>query len=540
VVPIDDARAVLEQALNRRTIAVISHPDAGKSTLTEALLLHAAAITEAGAVHAKPGRRGTTSDWMTLEQERGISVSSAAVQFTHAGAIINLIDTPGHADFSEDTYRVLTAVDSVIMLIDAAKGLESQTMKLFDVAKRRGIPILSVINKWDRPGRDALSLMDEIAQRTGMSPTPVNWPIGESGNFLGLLDVAAMTAQTFSRTAHGAQIAQPVTLDRPTAERRFSHDWINAVDEADLLQAAGLRHDESTFLKGASTPVFFAAAVHNIGVGAILDALARFAPHPHGRIDDGGRARPVDSSFSATVFKVQSGTDRAHHDRLAFLRVCSGRFERGMQATHTRTGRPFSLKYAQQVFGRTRTGIDEAWPGDVIGLVNASALQPGDTLAIDPTLTYPRLPRFTPEHFRVIRPMDASRRKQLQRALDELDEEGVVQVLYSDLRGPHSPILGAVGPLQYDVVEHRMDDEFHTPISLEPLPFTIARATDARTAELLRSSSDVEFVHRSNGQYLALFTTPYRLRALQSNHPTATLEPLDASTDPHLSGAVGA
>lgn len=528
---------VLKQALGRRTIAVISHPDAGKSTLTEALLLHAAAISEAGAVHAKPGRRRTTSDWLAIEQERGISVSSAALQFEHDDTVINLIDTPGHADFSEDTYRVLTAVDSVIMLVDAAKGLETQTMKLFDVAKKRRIPIITVINKWDRPGRNALELIDEISTRTGMVPTPLNWPVGESGNFLGLLDVESKVVSTFVRTTHGTKIAQATEHAACSAERELGRDWIVARDEVDLLEATGLEHDVSNFLTGKSTPVLFAAAVHNIGVGAILETISRYAPPPQARPDQQGRLHPTDGPFSAIVFKVQSGMDRAHHDRLAFLRVCSGKFERGMQVTHSRTGRPFAMKYVQQVFGQARSSVDTAWPGDVIGLVNAAALRPGDSLTIDGDVEYPRLPRFAPEHFRSIRPVDSSRRKQFHRALDELDQEGVVQVLYSPRRGPQSPILGAVGPLQFEVVQHRMEQDFSCPIRLDALPFTIARHTDADTAEVLGSYGDIEFVQRPTGEHLALFVTPYRLRHVQVNHPSALLEPLDAGSDSQFVGA---
>ena len=368
------ARDVVQQAARRRTFAVISHPDAGKSTLTEALALHARVIGQAGAVHGKAGRRGTVSDWMDMERDRGISITSAALQFEYGDAVINLLDTPGHADFSEDTYRVLTAVDAAVMLIDAAKGLEAQTMKLFAVCRHRGIPVLTVVNKWDRPGKDALELMDEIHDRTGLTPTPLTWPVGIAGDFRGVLDRSDGTYRRFTRTAGGATIAPEETLPADAAAEREGEAWEQAVEEVDLLAETSGEHDQSLFLDGVTTPVLFASAVSNFGVGALLDTLVGLAPPPSGQPDVDGAPRELTDPFSAFVFKVQAGMDTAHRDRLAFIRICSGVFERGMVVTHAGTGRPFATKYAQHVFGRERESIDRAYPGDVVGLVNAAAL----------------------------------------------------------------------------------------------------------------------------------------------------------------------
>lgn len=524
-----DNLQTLEQALRRRTIAVISHPDAGKSTLTEALLLHAQAIGEAGAVHGKAGRRKTVSDWMEMEKARGISISSAAIQFEHNGTVINLVDTPGHSDFSEDTYRVLSAVDCAIMLVDASKGLEVQTMKLFDVCRKRKIPIITMINKWDRPGLEALALMDEIESRTQLLATPVNWPVGRAGDFRGLLNVQNYTLTTFTRTPGGSTVASEEELSTQAAREVAGADWDAASEEASLLALDGHTHDEALFLSGQSSPVLFGAAVHNIGVRALLDIIVSAAPSAEARYDATGTPRPVNSAFSGFVFKVQSGMDAAHRDRLAFIRVCSGVFERGMTATHAQTKRPFATKYAQQLFGRDRETVDVAWPGDIVGLVNANALRPGDTLYAGDAVEYPPLPHFAPEHFRSVRAVDSSRHKQFNRGITQLELEGVIQVLRSERRG-QTPILGAVGPMQFDVLDDRMKNEFHCPISLEPLPYAVARATTAATASQLEHSNDAEFVTRSDGTLIALVSTIWRLRAIHRKNPEFVFDSLDSGT----------
>ena len=524
---VDNLR-VLDEALHRRTIAVISHPDAGKSTLTEALLLHAHAIGEAGAIHGKAGRRATVSDWMAMEKERGISISSAAIQFTHRDTIINLVDTPGHADFSEDTYRVLAAVDAAIMLVDASKGLEAQTMKLFEVCKRRGIPLITMINKWDRPGGDALALMDEIEKRTGLFPTPLTWPVGESGDFQGLLDCDTGDYLKFQRTAGGATIAGEELLSAEQAAEVAGVSWETAVDEAGLLREEGHIHDESLFLSAASTPVLFGAAALNIGVRQLLDTLVDFAPAAESRTDTSGTRRPVNTTFSGFVFKVQSGMDSNHRDRVAFVRVCSGVFQRGMMVTHEPSGRPFATKYAQQMFGKDRETVDMAWPGDIVGLINATALRPGDTLFAGDPVVFPPMPRFQPEHFRAARSTDSSKHKQFRKGIEQLDHEGVIQVLHSDRRGDQTPILAAVGPMQFEVVVERMKNEYRAPIAFDALPYTVARATNAESAKHLAKQSSMEIATTSDGRLIALFANEWKLRTLQREHPEYVLDSISA------------
>ena len=517
------------QAGRRRSFAVISHPDAGKSTLTEALALHAHALNRAGAVHAKDGRKGTVSDWMDIERERGISITSAALQFTYRDTVINLVDTPGHADFSEDTYRVLSAVDAAVMLVDAAKGLEVQTMKLFEVCKHRNIPIITVINKWDRAGKDVLDLMDEIQDRTGLQPAPLNWPVGISGDFRGVLDMATGDYLKFTRTDGGATVAAEEHLSADAAQALEGEAWRQAVEESDLIVATGAGVDPEGFLAATSTPVMFGSAVLNFGVRFLLDTLVDLAPAPSARLDADGIPRPIDSPFSAFVFKVQAGMDVAHRDRLAFVRICSGTFERGMIVTHSGTSRPFATKYAQQVMGRERTSIDRAFPGDVVGLVNANALRVGDTLFIDEPVTFPPIPSFSPEHFAVARAKDTSRYKQFRRGIEQLDHEGVVQILRSDLRGDQAPVLAAVGPMQFEVAEHRMAHEFNSPISLDRLGYSLARRTDAEGRDRLRGQRAVEVLSRSDGVLLAVFSDRWRLQSVERDLKDIVLAPLVVS-----------
>ncbi|MFO7689686.1 MAG: peptide chain release factor 3 [Cryobacterium sp.] len=523
------------EARRRRTFAVISHPDAGKSTLTEALLLHARAITTAGATHGKAGRRGTVSDWMAMEQARGISVTSAAIQFEYQGAVINLVDTPGHADFSEDTYRVLSAVDAAVMLVDASKGLEPQTMKLFEVCKQRGIPVITVINKWDRPGATALELMDEIKDRTGLLPTPLTWPVGIAGDLRGVLDRREEDFVRFVRTPGGATAAAEERVTAAAAAVEQGEAWNVATEESDLLHAEFQDHDQALFLDGQTTPVLFCAAVLNFGVQQLLDTLVEFAPSAEARVDVVGDRRPVNSSFSGFVFKVQSGMNSNHRDHVAFVRVCSGVFHRGMVVTHAATGRPFATKYAQQLFGRERTVVDEAWPGDIVGLVNASALRVGDSLFdVDP-VAFPPMPLFSPEHFRAVRPRDTSKHKQFRRGIDQLDHEGVIQVMRSEIRGGQAPVLGAVGPMQFEVVEERMTHDFGAAIRMEELPYQVARRTDRTSMEVLQRARQVEVLTRTDGTLVALFSTPWRLAALVRENPELVLDDLATAADPAYS-----
>ncbi len=427
----------IAEAERRRTFAIISHPDAGKTTLTEKFLLYSGAVQEAGSVHAREGRRSARSDWMELEQQRGISISSTVMQFPYGDHIMNLLDTPGHRDFSEDTYRVLSAVDAVVMVLDAAKGIEAQTLKLFQVCRSRNLPVITFLNKYDRPGRNPLELLDEIEKQIQLRPTPVTWPVGDGQDFRGLIDRRTGTYTKFTRTARGSSAAVEETSDLAEASAagsvEHSQAWKTALDECSLLDAIGADVDLPSFLAGQSTPVFVGSALTNFGVRLLLDAVIDMAPSPSPRVDRDDVPRALDSPFSAFVFKVQANMDPSHRDRIAFARICSGRFERGMSVTNQRTGRDLTTKYATTAFGPDRETVDEAFPGDVVGLVNASGVQLGDTLFdagyAGLSVEFPPIPRFSPEVFARARPLDNGRFKQFRKGLAQLDEEGVVQVL---------------------------------------------------------------------------------------------------------------
>jgi peptide chain release factor 3 len=484
---------VVSEAARRRTFAIISHPDAGKTTLTEKFLLYSGAVAEAGAVKARAGRRRATSDWMALEQQRGISITSTVLQFSYRHHVMNLLDTPGHRDFSEDTYRVLAAADAAVMVLDVAKGVEAQTLKLFEVCRARSVPVITFLNKYDRPGRDPLELLDEIEQLIGLRPTPATWPVGIPGDFRGVLVRRTGIFVRYTRTARGATAAPEETVEAERAAAEEGPAFAHAQDACALLDAVGADVDPESFLAGESSPLFVGSALTNFGVRHLLDAVVDLAPGPSARADRDGHFRPLEGPFSGFVFKVQANMDPAHRDRLAFLRVCSGRFERGMTVTRESTGRSFATKYATSVFGADRDTIDEAYPGDVIGLVNATDLRIGDTLYVSEPVAYPAIPSFAPELFTQARPRDTSRFKQFRRGLAQLEEEGAIQVLRDDHTGDASPILAAVGTMQFDVVVHRLEHEYGAPTEL--------------TSTLL-----------------ALFETPYRLERLRGDHPDWTLD----------------
>ncbi|WP_035009483.1 peptide chain release factor 3 [Corynebacterium jeikeium] len=541
------------EASRRRTFAVIAHPDAGKSTLTEALALHAHMIKEAGAVHGKAGRKSTVSDWMDMEKDRGISIASSALQFEYAPEghdgepfMINLVDTPGHADFSEDTYRVLSAVDAAVMLIDGAKGLEPQTLKLFRVCKARGLPIVTVVNKWDRPGRSPLELVDEIVNEIQLQPTPLFWPVGEAGDFRGLArindDGEAEEYIHFLRTAGGSTIAPEEHYNPEQAAEREEDVWETAAEEVELLAADGALHDQELFLECTTSPLIFASAMLNFGVHQILDTLCALAPAPAGRDSDpkvleaaaGGNSVAVDEhrdptdDFSGVVFKVQAGMDRNHRDSLAFMRVVSGVFERGMQVTHAQSGRSFSTKYALTVFGRTRATVEAAYPGDIVGLVNAGSLAPGDTIYAGKKVQFPPMPQFAPEHFRTLRAKSLGKYKQFRKALEQLDSEGVVQILRNDARGDANPVMAAVGPMQFEVMQARMDVEYNVETVADPVPYSVARRTDAESAPVLAKQRGVEIFTRTDGELIALFGDKWKLAFVEKEHPELTMETLVA------------
>jgi peptide chain release factor 3 len=521
-------RAAVDEGARRRTFAIISHPDAGKTTLTEKFLLYAGALGEAGAVKARAGRRSATSDWMEMEQKRGISISSTALQFPYRDHVFNLLDTPGHRDFSEDTYRVLAAVDAVVMVLDSAKGIEPQTLKLFEVCRSRNLPVISFLNKFDRPGRDALELLDEIETQIGLRPTPATWPVGLSGDFRGVIDRRTEHFTRFTRTARGGTIAPEEDVDPQRAAAEEGSAWDRAVDECGLLEAIGADVDMPSFLAGESTPVFVGSALTNFGVRHVLDAIVDLAPPPPPRHDADGHPRELHTDCSAFVFKVQANMDRSHRDRIAFVRICSGTFERGMVLTCERTGRPFATKYASTVFGAERTTVDLAYPGDVVGLVNATDLHIGDTLFETTPVRFPPIPRFSPEVFASARPIDTGKAKQFRRGLAQLDEEGVVQVLRDPDMGDAAPVLAAVGQLQFEVFANRLDVEFNAPIEVLSAPYESIRLTDSTSADRLRRIGGIRVLRRGDGQLVALFESRYRLQRLLADEPELTLDPIVA------------
>ena len=516
--------AIVQEAGRRRTFAIISHPDAGKTTLTEKLLLYGGQISEAGAVHAKKTRRAATSDFMEIERKRGISVSSTVLRFTHEGIVFNLLDTPGHHDFSEDTLRVLAAADAAVMLLDAAKGVEPQTLRLFEVARARGIPLLTFVNKYDRPGMEPLAMLDHIESVLGVTPVAATWPVGLPGDFRGVVDRATGSFHRFTRSAGGATEAAEEILDADAARAREGDAWDVAHDELELIGAAGAEFDAEAFSVGLMTPVFFGSAVSNFGVGLLLDALETHAPAPRGRVTTTGDRRPLDAPFSALVFKVQANMDPRHRDRVAFMRVASGRFDRGMRAINARTGKPFALSHAHEVFGDERAVLDEAFPGDVVGVVNAADLRVGDTLYVDEPVEFPPIPTLAPEHFVTVRNRDTARHKQFHRGIEQLGEEGVVHVLRRDPVADPTPVLAGVGPLQFDVAIDRLQREFGATVGVDPAPWAVARRTDSEGADVIRRTGQGEVLFRVDGTPLAVFTSEWRLNRFMQEHPGVTLD----------------
>jgi peptide chain release factor 3 len=528
-----DATA-LHEATSRRTFAIISHPDAGKTTLTEKFLLYSGAVQEAGAVHAREGRRSSRSDWMEIEQQRGISISSTVLQFPYRHHTVNLLDTPGHRDFSEDTYRVLAAVDAVVMVLDAAKGIESQTLKLFQVCRARNLPVLTFLNKYDRPGREPLELLDEIEAQIDLRPTPVTWPVGSGDEFRGVVDRRTGMYTRFTRTARGASAALEEDVPLAEASAEGGRAWNAAMDELGLLEAIGADVDMPSFLAGESTPVFVGSALTNFGVRKLLDAVIDLAPAPSPRTDVRDEPHPLDAPFSAFVFKVQANMDPSHRDRIAFARICSGTFERGMSVTNSRTGRDMTTKYATTAFGADRETVELAYPGDVVGLVNASGVLIGDTLYgagyAGGVVEFPQLPRFAPEVFARARPLDNGKAKQFRKGLEQLDEEGVVQVLRDPDMGDTENVLAAVGQLQFEVFAHRLGSEFGAPTEIVSAPYQAIRLTDKKSADRLRQIGGIRILTRGDGALVALFENKYRLQRLMSDEPELMLEPILADT----------
>jgi peptide chain release factor 3 len=479
----------------RRTFAIISHPDAGKTTLTEKLLLFGGAIQLAGQVKAKRDRRSTRSDWMAIERERGISVVTSVMTFEYEGLVFNLLDTPGHEDFSEDTYRTLTAVDSAVMVIDAAKGIEPRTRKLFEVCRLRDIPIITFINKMDRESRDAFDLIDEIEKTLALDTAPITWPVGRGRDFVGTIDVATGGVRLLDGDAGAVGTLREMTVPE-IAELNPGLDAAALADELDLVRQACKRFDLQAFGEGHMTPVFFGSALKNFGVGDLLNALGAIAPAPRAQQSDKRVVTATEPGMSAFVFKIQANMDPNHRDRIAFARLCSGRLIRGMKVRQVRTGRSISLQAPQFFFAQDRALADEAHAGDVVGIPNHGTLRIGDTLTEGEDFNFLGVPSFAPEILRRVRLPDAMKAKKLKQALQELAEEGVAQVFRPVDGSP--ALVGVVGPLQLDVLKARLAGEYGLSIEWDVSQFQLARWIKAGERKVLdrfttsRSSSIAE------------------------------------------------
>lgn len=523
------APATLQEAVEqRRNFAIISHPDAGKTTLTEKLLLYGGAIHEAGAVKARRAQRHATSDWMEMEQQRGISITSTVLQFDYRDYIINLLDTPGHQDFSEDTYRTLAAADNAVMLEDAAKGLEPQTRKLFEVCRMRSLPIFTFFNKMDRPSRDPLELMDEIEKELGLQTYAVNWPIGTGDRFKGVFDRRTQQFHLFERTAHGSKKAASVVLDLgdPRVEDLIDQDlYYQFKDELEVLEELGPELDLEAVHAGQMTPVFFGSAVTNFGVQLFLDAFLEYALKPAPRRSTLGEIEPTHPEFSGFVFKLQANMDPKHRDRVAFIRVCSGKFEKDMVVNHARSGKSIRLSHPQKLFGQGRQSLDEAYPGDVIGLNNPGMFAIGDTIYLGKKLEYDGIPCFSPELFAYLKNPNPSKFKQFHKGVSELQEEGAVQIMHSVDDFRRDPILAAVGQLQFEVVQFRLQNEYNVETLLDPLPYSVARWVLGGWEALEKAGRlfNTVTVKDQWGRPVLLFRNEWNCQQVEGEHPALQL-----------------
>ena len=519
--------ALAEAVARRRNFAIISHPDAGKTTLTEKLLLYGGAIQQAGAVKAKGEQRKVTSDWMELEKQRGISITSTVLQFDYAGNTINLLDTPGHQDFSEDTYRTLAAADNAVMLEDAAKGLEPQTRKLFEVCRMRQIPIFTFINKMDRPGREPLELLDEIEQQLGLACWPVNWPIGSGDRFRGVIDRRSHNLILFQRAERGrASEEKTLSVQQARETGAVEAELLDqALEELELLEGAGADLDLELVHGGELSPVFFGSAMTNFGVRPFLDAFLELAQRPAARPSTAGVIEPIRPGFSGFVFKLQANMDPRHRDRVAFVRVCSGKFEKDMTVQHARTGRAIRLSRPQKLFGQDREVVDDAYPGDVIGLNNPGMFAIGDTLYVGPRIEYEGIPCFTPELFAWLRNPNPSAFKSFRKGVNELREEGAVQILYDIDESKRDPILAAVGQLQLEVVQYRLEHEYGVQTRLEPLGFSVARWVLGGwpALEQVGRIFNCKTVRDAWNRPVLLFKNDWNLGQLRDDHPDLEL-----------------
>ncbi len=522
----NDRQQLKEQIEKRRTFAIISHPDAGKTTLTEKLLLFGGAIRLAGSVKGRKAKKFATSDWMEIEKQRGISVTSSVMEFSYKNYQINILDTPGHQDFSEDTYRTLTAADSAVMLIDAAKGVEPQTIKLFEVCRMRGIPIFTFINKMDRQGKEPLELLEELEEVLGIRSHPMNWPVGMGSDFKGIYDRVHQRLELFSaeeaegkRTfVEGGEEGVESAAIRDALEPSF---YEKLCEDVSLLDIAGDPFDPDKILHGQLTPVFFGSAITNFGVQAFLDEFIELAPHPQPRKSNIGMIDPLETPFSGYIFKIQANMNPAHRDRLAFLRVCSGKFERGMSVHHTRLGKQIKLAQPQQFMAQDRNIIEEAYPGDIIGLFDPGIFQIGDTLCMKGEFQYEKLPDFSPEFFAKVSARNALRHKQFHKGINQLIEEGAIQLYRTFMHGAEELIIGAVGELQFEVFEYRMNAEYGVDLIMQRLPYQFARwvVGDGVTPQQLSSSTSV-CVKDGQDRLVVLFENDFAMRWLIDKYPS--------------------
>ncbi len=528
--------SLAEAVERRRNFAIISHPDAGKTTLTEKLLLYGGAIQQAGAVKARGQQRKVTSDWMELEKQRGISITSTVLQFDYLTNTINLLDTPGHQDFSEDTYRTLAAADNAVMLEDAAKGLEPQTKKLFEVCRMRSIPIFTFINKMDRPGQEPLSLLDEIESELGLTTWAVNWPIGSGELFRGVIDRRTKEVIVFERAERGKQSTElKLKLDDPNLNDLVEKDLLEkALEEIELLDAVAANMDIELIHAGELTPVFFGSAMTNFGVRPFLDSFLKMAQPPIARMASDGVVDPLKPDFTGFVFKLQANMDPRHRDRVAFVRVCSGRFQKDMTVNHARTGKSIRLSRPQKIFGQDRLVVDDAYPGDVIGLNNPGMFAIGDTLYTGKKVEYEGIPCFSPEIFSWLRNPNPSAFKNFRKGVNELREEGAVQILYDTDQSKRDPILAAVGQLQLEVVQHRLEHEYGVVTRLEPLGFQLARWVNGGwpSLENIGRLFNCKIVKDPWSRPVLLFKNEWNLNQLIEDHPSMQL----SSVAPVVSG----
>lgn len=512
-----------KQVEKRRTFAIISHPDAGKTTLTEKLLLYGGAIRQAGSVKARKAERHATSDWMEIEKQRGISVTSSAMQFEFNGYHINILDTPGHQDFSEDTYRVLVAADAAVMLIDAAKGVEEQTIKLFKVCRMRNIPIFTFVNKMDRASKDPFELMEELEQVLGIRSCPVNWPIGVDGDFQGVFHRDNKMVELYHGGNHGKSRVevQSISLTDENLPSLMAGHYISRLkEEVELLDEAGDPFDLPAVLSGQLTPLFFGSAVTNFGVEPFLERFLKFTTPPLGRESDMGFIKPMEEFFSGFIFKIQANMNPAHRDRLAFMRVVSGVFEKGMTVWHSDSNKDVTLKQPQQFMADERESVDIAYPGDIIGLFDPGIFHLGDTLSSGQKLHFESIPLFAPEHFARVRPEDSMKRKQFIKGISQLSEEGAIQTFIRSETGREDFLVGVVGVLQFEVLEYRLKAEYGAQIIVEHLPYRFVRwvrSSPIPVAKLKLTSSSGR-AEDSAGRNVLLFENEWSIRlALENN-----------------------